>query len=144
MYSLHYDSMQLKPDSDCLSIVSKYIQCSVSQITINVINAQEQEDSYSCGDLAVAFATSLIHAWRSNCAIILKTACVDKFGIVPFPSTVVNRHPRIIYQIKRRVYCKCRSTDDGKQDICCCAGSERFHSNCVGISATQLKKWMHV
>ena len=56
-----YDSMQLKPDSDCLSIVSKYIQCSESQITINVMNVQEQEDSYSCGDLAVAFATSLIH-----------------------------------------------------------------------------------
>ena len=50
----------LKPDSDCLSIVSKCIQCSESQITINVMNVQEQEDSYSCGDLAVAFATSLI------------------------------------------------------------------------------------
>ena len=57
----NYDSMQLKPDSDCLSIVSKCIQCSESQITINVMNVQEQEDSYSCGDLAVAFATSLIH-----------------------------------------------------------------------------------
>ena len=54
----NYDSMQLKPDSDCLSIV---IQCSESQITINVMNVQEQEDSYSCGDLALAFATSLIH-----------------------------------------------------------------------------------
>ena len=54
-----YDSMQLK--SDCLLIVSKYIQCSESQITINVMNVQEQEDSYHCGDLAVAFDTSLIH-----------------------------------------------------------------------------------
>ena len=43
-----YDSMQLKPDSDCLSIALKYIQCSESQITINVMNVQEQEDSYSC------------------------------------------------------------------------------------------------
>jgi hypothetical protein len=142
-----YDSMQLKPDSDCLSIVSKYIQCSESQITINVMNVQEQEDSYSCGDLAVAFATSLIHG-EDPTQLHYKQLrnhlkdCVDKFGIVPFPSTVVNRHPRIIYQIKRRVYCKCRSTDDGKLDIRCCACSERFHSNCVGISATQLKKWM--
>ena len=56
-----YDSMQLKLDSDCLSIMLKYIQCSESQIKINVMNVQEQEDSYSCGDLVVAFATSLIH-----------------------------------------------------------------------------------
>ena len=108
------------------------------------MNVQEQEDSYSCG---VAFATSLIHG-EDPTQLHYKQLrnhlkdCVDKFGIVPFPSTVVNRHPRIIYQIKRRVYCKCRSTDDGKLDIRCCACSERFHSNCVGISATQLKKWM--
>ena len=43
-----YGSMQLKPDSDCLSIASNYIQCSESQIMINVMNVQEQEDSYSC------------------------------------------------------------------------------------------------
>ena len=51
------------------------------------MNVQEQEDSYSCGDLAVAFATSLIHG-EDPTQLHYKQLrnhlkdCVDKFGIV--------------------------------------------------------------
>ena len=78
--------MKLKLDSDCLSIVSKYIKCSEFQIKINVMNIQEQEDSYSCGDLVVAFATSLIHGevptqlhYKQLRYLLNKAGLVDKF-----------------------------------------------------------------
>ena len=56
-----YDSMQNRPDGECISLVARYVQCPDSHITIKVMNVQLQDNGYACGELAVAFATSLIH-----------------------------------------------------------------------------------
>ena len=79
----------------------------------------------------------------SNCAIILKTACVDKFGIVPFPSTVVNRHPRIIYTKLREEYTASVGPQMMANRISVAVLAVNVSIQTVLISATQLlKKWM--
>ena len=55
-----YNSMQNRHDGECISLVARYVQCPDSHITIKVMNAQLQDNGYACGELAVAFATSLI------------------------------------------------------------------------------------
>ena len=55
-----YDSMQNRPDGECISLLARYVQCPDSHITIKVMNVQLQDNGYACGELAVAFATSLI------------------------------------------------------------------------------------
>ena len=63
-----YDSMQNRPDGECISLLARYVQCPDSHITIKVMNVQLQDNGYACGELAVAFATSLIHGKiQHNC-----------------------------------------------------------------------------
>ena len=51
-------AMQNRPDGECISLVARYVQCPDSHIVIKV---QLQDNGYACGELAVAFAISLIH-----------------------------------------------------------------------------------
>ncbi|KAL5470746.1 hypothetical protein EMCRGX_G028759 [Ephydatia muelleri] len=143
-----YDSMQTIPDEECISHVAKYVQCPNSHITIKVMNVQLQDNAYSCGEFAVAFATSLIygedptHLHYKELRSHFKN-CIDTFSITPFPSTVVNHQPRVVHQIRKRVYCKCRSLDNGKPMIRCCVCRQCFHPKCIGVSTigAQRDKW---
>ena len=85
-----YNSMQNRHDGECLSLVARYVQCPDSHITIKVMNVQLQDNGYACGELAVAFATSLIHGedptqlhYKELCSHLKN--CVDKYSITPFP-----------------------------------------------------------
>ena len=84
-----------------------------------------KDNGYACGELAVAFATSLIDG-EDPTQLHYKELrshfknCVDTYSITPFPSTVVSHQPRVIHEIRKRVYCKCRATDNGKPMIRCC------------------------
>ena len=113
-----YDSMQNIPDEECISLVPKYVECPYSHITIKVMNVQLQDNAYACGEFAVAFATSLIYGedpthlhYKELRSSHFKN-CIDTFSITQFPSTVVNHQPRVVHQIRKRVYCKCRSPDN--------------------------------
>ena len=46
---------------DLTGNVARYVQCPDSHITIKVMNVQLHDNGYACGEIAVAFATSLIH-----------------------------------------------------------------------------------
>ncbi|KAL5515522.1 hypothetical protein EMCRGX_G000699 [Ephydatia muelleri] len=124
----NYDSMQNRPDGECISLVARYVQCPDSHITIKVMNVQLQDNGYACGELAVAFATSLIHG-EDPTQLHYKELrshfknCVDTYSITPFPSwtSVVSHQPRVVHEIRKRVYCKCRAPDNGKPMIHCCA-----------------------
>ena len=77
-----------RPDGECISLVARYVQCPDSHITIKVMNVQLRDNGYACGELAVAFATSLIHG-EDPTQLHFKN-CVDTYSITPFPSTVVS------------------------------------------------------
>ena len=87
-------------------------------ITIKVMNVQLQDNGYACGELAVAFATSLIHG-EDPTQLHYKELrshfknCVDTYSITPFPSTVVSDQPRVV---------------------------QGFHPECIGVGA-QTDKW---
>ena len=83
-----YDSMQNRPDGECISLVTRYVQCPDSHITIKVMNVQLQDNGYACGELAVAFATSLFHGedptqlhYKELCSHFKN--CVDTYSITP-------------------------------------------------------------
>ena len=86
-----YNSIQ---NGECISLVARYVQCPDSHITSKVMNVQLQDNGYACGELAVAFATSLIHG-EDPTQLHYKElrshfkSCVDTYSITPFPSTVV-------------------------------------------------------
>ena len=111
-----YDSMQNRPDGQCISLVARYVQCPDSHNTIKVTNVQLQDNGYACGELAVAFAISLIHG-EDPTQLHYKELrshfknCVDTYSITPFPSTVVSHQPRVVHKIRKRVYCKCRAPE---------------------------------
>ena len=101
-----YDSMQNRPDGECISPVARYVQCPDSHMTIKVMNVQLQDNS--CGELAVAFAISLIHG-EDPTQLHYKElrshfkSCVDTYSILtPFPSTVVSHQPRVVHEIRKR------------------------------------------
>ena len=83
-----YDSMQNRPDGECISLVARYVQCPDSHITIKVMNVQLQDNGYACGELAVAFATSLIDG-EDPTQLHYKELrshfknCVDTYSITP-------------------------------------------------------------
>ena len=114
-------------------------------ITIKVMNVQLQDNGYACGELAVAFATSLIHG-EDPTQLHYKELrshfknCVDTYSITPFPSTVVSDQPRVVHEIRKMVYCKCRAPDNGKLMIRCCNCRQGFHPECIGVGA-QTDKW---
>ena len=103
-----YDSMQNRPDGECISLVARYVQCTDSHNTIKVMNVQLQDNGYACGELAVAFATSLIHG-EDPTQLHYKELrshfknCVDTYSITPFPSTAVSRRPRVVHAIIVRI-----------------------------------------
>ena len=144
-----YDSMLNRPDGECMSLVARYVQCPDSHITIKVMNVQLQDNGYACGELAVAFATSLIHG-EVPTQLHYKELhshfknCVDTYSITPFPSTVVSHQPRarVVQEIRKRVYTayKCRAPDNGKPMIRCCACRQCFHPECIGVG-TRTDKW---
>ena len=121
------------------------MQCPDSHITIKVMNVQLQDNGYACGELAVAFATSLIHG-EDPTQLHYKELhshfknCADAYCITPFPSTVVSHQRRVVHEIKKRLYCTCRAPDDGKPMIRCCACTQCFHPECIGVE-TQTVKW---
>ena len=131
--------------AECISLVARYVQCPDSHITIKVMNVQLQDNGYACGELAVAFASSLIHG-EDPTQLHYKELrshfknCVDTYSITPFPSTVVSHQPRVVHEIRKRVYCKCRAPDNGKPMIRCCACRQGFHPECIGVGA-QTDKW---
>ena len=115
-----YDSMLNRPDGECISLVARYVQCPDSHITIKVMNVQLQDNEYACGELAVAFATSLIHGEDPTQLHYkeLRTHfknCVDTYSITPFLSTVVSHQPCAVHEIRKRIYCKCRAPDMANQ-----------------------------
>ena len=101
-----YDSMQNRPDEECISLVAKYVQCPDSLIPIKVMNVQLQDNAYAYGEFAVAFATSLIHGGRS-CTPALKELLL---------------------------FIRFQAPDNGKPMVRCCVCRQRFHSECIGVS----------
>ena len=99
-----YDSIQNRPEVECISLVARYVQCPESHIMIKVMNVQLQDNGYACGEVAVAFATSLIHG-EDPTQLHYKELrshfknCVDAYRITSFSSTVVSHQPRVVHEI---------------------------------------------
>ena len=74
------------------------------------------------------------------CNIIDPRGRSNTYSITPFPSTVVSHQPRVVHEIRKKVYCKCRAPDNGKPMIRCCACRQCFHPECIGVG-TRTDKW---
>lgn len=56
-----YDSLQLRPNSQVIKDICKFVNCSAEKLTINVVNVQTQHNGNDCGVFAIAFATTLAY-----------------------------------------------------------------------------------
>ena len=55
-----YDSMNKKTSKHAVNVIARYIASKYSSIKIEVMNVQQQNNSYDCGIYALAFATTLL------------------------------------------------------------------------------------
>jgi hypothetical protein len=147
-----YDSLQLRPNSQVIKDICKFVNCSAEKLTINVVNVQTQHNGNDCGVFAIAFATTLAYGgWpvsttytvSENMMRLHLSSCFQSGSIEPFPSRPnhLRKAPTYSKTLSIPLYCVCRSIDDGQLMVQCDRCKRWFHGACFRLKKPPPGKW---
>jgi len=137
-----YCSLIKKPSDKCLQHIFYFVNCQVSELTVEIMNVGKQKGCADCGLFAVAYAEILLSGrdpttvilYQSSISQHLKDCLLNGF-LSPFPllSHRAVRRPLVTKYVVR-LYCTCR-TNSYKSDnmVQCDACREWYHKSCVSL-----------
>ena len=133
-----YDSAIQNPTLSILNMISRYHRYEGSFLNFEVLNVQQQPNSYDCGPYAVAFATSLVSGLDPTQLTFNKPRehlleCFKSGKLTQFPSSKSRRKKHPIYKITKRIFCTCRGLEIPEMgDMIQCDICDNWsHINCV-------------
>jgi hypothetical protein len=142
-----YDSLHMTLSSDVKELIADLLQWKGNYITIHYCDVQWQVGGNDCGIFAIAFATAICNGDepasivfdQNNMRKHLKT-CFDNGKLTPFPERSRKRRIKAAKEDTLPVHCTCRLPDRGDLMIQCTKCKTWYHTTCVNIPKSFLRK----
>ena len=137
-----FDSLHTVPEEDdtILPQVCSILHTPEPTITTNVVNVGLQEGGSDCGLFAIAMAYDLCAGVDPVTRMYVQSemrshlhSCINNKRLKPFPSTSRNFKERTIFEVRIKVYCKCRMPQGEKWMVCCDRCMVWYHEECVPV-----------
>ena len=102
------------------TVARSSLNCQTTNLTVDVMNCQAQQNGNDCGLFAIANATALCNGidpslvlWRHNDMRQHYLKCIENGKLEMFPFvTVLDNHKRCAFSFDCDPFCKCRQKNN--------------------------------
>ena len=144
-----YDSLVGKSVTlDTKVQIARLLQTPLPQITLKLMNIEQQQNGSDCGLYAIATALELCAgndptkaSWYSEEMRPHLEACLSKQKITTFPKKEREIVQDTLKTEQTKLYCSCRLPErHSEKMVLCCSCGEWFHQKCEDIPNSALRK----